>query len=164
VSVAVDPRAYELAARSAARQVKQRVEARASLSVFTRRMFPKYETARHIELLVEALEWAVSTPDARLIVTMPPRHSKSLHVSENLPAWYLGRNPDKRVIAASHTAQLAYTFSRRVRNKIADPRYPFPNVTIAGDKGAGHCGATGRLLRGWCWRRSNGLRRRSDRD
>lgn len=110
--------------------------ARKSLKSFTRRMFPKYETARHIEVLIEALEWAVSTPDARLIVTMPPRHSKSLHVSENLPAWYLGRNPDKRVIAASHTAQLAYTFSRRVRNKIADSRYPFPNVTIAGDKGA----------------------------
>lgn len=103
---------------------------------FTSRIFPKYETAHHIRILAEALEWAVKTPDARLIVTMPPRHSKSLHVSENLPAWFLGNNPDKRVIAASHTAALAYTFSRRVRNKFNDPRWPFPTVRIAGDKAA----------------------------
>lgn len=103
---------------------------------FARRMFPGYETSAHILELVAALEWAVNTPNARLIIDMPPRHSKSLHVSENLPAWYLGNNPDKRIIAASHTAALAYTFSRRVRNKIMDERYPFPNVTIAADKGA----------------------------
>ena len=109
---------------------------RKHLADFMRRMFPAYQTSAHIEVLAEALEWAVSTPDARLIVTMPPRHSKSLHVSENLPAWFLGNNPDKRVIAASHTAGLAYTFSRRVRNKFNDPRWPFPLVRIAGDKAA----------------------------
>lgn len=114
----------------------RQMAARKSLKHFTARMFPGYETAPHILTLIDALEWAVSTPNARLIVTMPPRHSKSLHVSENLPAWYLGTHPDERVIAASHTAQLAYTFSRRVRNKIANDRYPFPGVKIAGDKGA----------------------------
>jgi predicted phage terminase large subunit-like protein len=67
---------------------------------------------------------------------MPPRHSKSLHVSENLPAWFLGNHPEKRVIAASHTAALAYTFSRRVRNKFNHPKWPFPGVRVANDKGA----------------------------
>lgn len=110
--------------------------ARKSLRSFTRRMFPAYQVARHINELVEMLEWAVETPGARLIVTLPPRHSKSLHVSENLPAWYLGRFPDNRVIGASHTQRLANTFSRRVRNKIAHPNYPFAGVAIAGDKGA----------------------------
>lgn len=114
----------------------RQMAARTSLKSFTARMFSGYETADHILTLIDALEWAVGTPNARLIITMPPRHSKSLHVSENLPAWYLGKHPDNRVIAASHTAQLAYTFSRRVRNKIANDRYPFPGVTIAGDKGA----------------------------
>jgi predicted phage terminase large subunit-like protein len=109
---------------------------RRRLSAFTARMFPGYTRSDHIDQLVDALEWAVATPGARLLIDLPPRHSKSLHVSENLPAWFLGRNPDKRVIAASHTAQLAYTFSRRVRNKIADPKWPFPGVKIAGDKAA----------------------------
>jgi predicted phage terminase large subunit-like protein len=110
--------------------------AQASLLAFAQRMYPGYQTSPHIEQLCEAIEWAVSTPNARLIVTMPPRHSKSLNVSEHLPAWFLGRNPDKRVIGASHSASLAYTFSRRVRNKIADYRYPFPGISVADDKGA----------------------------
>lgn len=109
---------------------------RRRLKHFAKRMFSQYETSAHIETLTRELEWAATTPNARLIVDMPPRHSKSLHVSENLPAWYLGNHPDQRVIAASHTAALAYTFSRRVRNKIASDRYPFHGVKVAGDKAA----------------------------
>jgi predicted phage terminase large subunit-like protein len=110
--------------------------ARDSLKSFSQRMFPGYISAAHIDQLDAALEWATSTPNARLIVTFPPRHSKSLNVSEHLPAWFIGNHPDKRVIGAAHSASLAYTFSRRVRNKITDYRWPFPNVTIAEDKGA----------------------------
>lgn len=105
------------------------------LASFARRMFPNYLTAPHITDLVNALEWAASTTNARLIVTMPPRHSKSLHVSELFPAWYLGKFPNNRIIAASHSAALAYTFSRRVRNYIQSDRYPF-DVKVAEDKGA----------------------------
>lgn len=114
----------------------RQMASRGSLRYFTARMFSGYTVSPHILELVDALEWAISTPGARLIVDMPPRHSKSLHVSENLPAWYLGNHPDHRVIAASHTAALAYTFSRRVRNKIASDRYPFPGIKVAGDKAA----------------------------
>lgn len=110
--------------------------ARDSLPIYARRMFPGYRSATHIDRLIEALEWAVSTPDARLIVTLPPRHSKSVHVSELLPAWFLGRNPGKRIIAASHSASLAYTFSRRVRNQMLHGAWPFFGVKVADDKGA----------------------------
>lgn len=55
----------------------------------------------------------------RLIVMMPPRHSKSETTTVKFPAWYLGRNPDKRVIIASHTAALALRFSMRARNDLA---------------------------------------------
>ena len=110
--------------------------AQKSLRAFCSRMFADYRRAQHIDILTAALERAIETPNYRLIITFPPRHSKSLHVSENLPAWYLGRFPDRRVMQVSHTADLAFTFSRRVRNKILDPRWPFPNVTVAGDKSA----------------------------
>lgn len=110
--------------------------AQKSLRSFITRMYPGYARSLHIDRLLVALEKAIETPNYRLLITMPPRHSKSLHVSENLPAFYLGRNPDHRVITASHTADLAFTFSRRVRNKILDVRWPFSNVTIAGDKSA----------------------------
>jgi predicted phage terminase large subunit-like protein len=107
-----------------------------SLEAFTKSIFRPFQSSSHIKTLIDALENAVETPNARLIVTLPPRHSKSLNVSEHLPAWYLGRFPDKRIIAASHTASLAYTFSRRVRNKMGGPKWPFPNVRVADDKGA----------------------------
>jgi predicted phage terminase large subunit-like protein len=110
--------------------------ARRRLGWFVRRLFPDYRPGAHLDLLIAAIERAVATPGGRLIVTMPPRHSKSLHVSEHLPAWYLGAYPDRRVIGAANTASLAYTFSRRVRNKLADPRWPFPGVRVAEDKGA----------------------------
>lgn len=107
-----------------------------SFRSFNLRTYTNYVRAAHIDLLNAALEKAIETPNYRLIVTMPPRHSKSVHVSEQLPAYFLGRNPDKRVMQVSHTADLAFTFSRRVRNKILDARWPFPNVTVAGDKSA----------------------------
>lgn len=109
---------------------------RRRLQAFTRRMVDGYIGGAHIDRLMSALEAVERGEITRLIVTMPPRHSKSLTVSENFPAWYLGRKPDKRIITVSHTAQLAYTFSRRVRNKIQDPRWVFPDVAIAEDKGA----------------------------
>lgn len=110
--------------------------ARTSLRSFNKRMWDGYRTSAHIDRLLVALEQAISVPSYRLLITFPPRHSKSLHVSENLPAFYLGKYPDNRIITASHTADLAFTFSRRVRNKIMDPNWPFPYVTVAGDKSA----------------------------
>lgn len=109
----------------------------ADFLTFCINLVPQYDPAPHItEQLIPALMWAVTTRDARLIVTMPPRHSKSLHVSENLPAWYLAHWPDKRVIAASHTQRLANTFSRRVRNKFSMKKWPRKDVRVADDKGA----------------------------
>ncbi|MGB3330235.1 MAG: hypothetical protein WBA46_14845, partial [Thermomicrobiales bacterium] len=115
---------------------RNEADARRHLLDFTSRMYPGYLIAPHIRQLTSALEDVAHGRCNRLIVVMPPRHSKSLNVSENFPAWLLGNYPDKRIIASSHTAALAYTFSRRVRNKIADPRYPFHGVVIAADKGA----------------------------
>lgn len=114
----------------------QRERAKRRFGAFVDRMYPTFMHAAHITELHTALVETVNTPGGRLIVTMPPRHSKSINVSEHLPAWYLGNHPDERVILAAHTASLAYTFSRRVRNKFADPRWPFPHVRVADDKGA----------------------------
>lgn len=62
----------------------------------------------------------------RLMIFMPPRHGKSRIVSQSFPAWFLGRNPDRRVILASYTAALASSFGRQVRDILEDT--PFQNV------------------------------------
>jgi predicted phage terminase large subunit-like protein len=108
-----------------------RQAAREDFGAFCELMVPGYVDGWHIRMLREVLERVERGELKRVIITMPPRHSKSLHVSENFPAWFLGRNPRKRVIAASHTQRLSDIFSRRVRDKIAYHDWPFPEVSIA---------------------------------
>ena len=45
--------------------------------------------------------------ERRLLVTMPPRHGKSMLVSHYFPAWYLGVQPHKRVMLASYAGDFA---------------------------------------------------------
>lgn len=53
-----------------------------------------------------------------LIVQTPPQHGKSMTVTETLPSWYLGRNPDKRVIVAGYSEDFAERFCRRNLEKL----------------------------------------------
>jgi len=109
---------------------------RRRLLAFTRRMFPKYREAPHHALIAEYLE-AVARDDLdRLVAILPPRFGKSTLCSEHFPAWLIGNRPDSRVIGCSHTAQLAYHFSHRVRGLVENPLWPFPDVRIAKDEGA----------------------------
>ena len=55
----------------------------------------------------------------RLIVNMPPRHTKSEVASYLLPSWLMGRNPKLKIIQATHTGELAVRFGRKVRNLMA---------------------------------------------
>lgn len=57
-------------------------------------------------------------------------------VSNNLPAWILGRNPNAKIILASYNLELAMRNSRIARNKLDDPRWPFPEVALAQDSKA----------------------------
>lgn len=108
---------------------------RRRLLSFTKRMFPTYTEAEHHRTTANALEALARGETDRLIVIYPPRHGKSTLASEHFPPWYLGNHPDERIIACSHTQTLADTFSRRARAKMADPRWPFPDVKVARDLG-----------------------------
>lgn len=77
---------------------------------------PTYRRPKHIWLLADYLMRVERGEIKRLIVEMPPRHGKSETTTVKFPAWYLGRHPDRRVIIASHTAELAVRFSARARD------------------------------------------------
>lgn len=62
-----------------------------------------------------------------------PRHGKSELVSVRFPAWYLGRNPDRRMIGVSYAQGLADRFSGQAKNQFDDPRWPYQSVTLATD-------------------------------
>lgn len=97
--------------------------------------WPGYRDAHHHRLIARHLEAVERGDIKRLMITMPPRHGKSMLASEFFPAWYLGRNPEHYVVAATYAQELADDFGRKVRNQIADPSYGaiFPGVGLKSD-------------------------------
>jgi predicted phage terminase large subunit-like protein len=95
------------------------------LGDFISLMVPGYEQPAHVRAICEHLEALERRDLRRLIVTMPPRHGKTLHMSQGFPAWYLGRRPSEHVILASYGAELAEGNSRRARSFVADTNWPF---------------------------------------
>src|SRR5690606_33469610 len=80
--------------------------------------WPGYKLGSHHLLIARHLEAVERGDIKRLMITMPPRHGKSMLASEFFPAWYLGRNPDHYVVAATYAQELADDFGRKVRNQI----------------------------------------------
>ena len=74
--------------------------------------------AAHHQLLIRELQGVADGVTDRLAVFLPPGSGKSTYVSDLFPAWFLAQGPDRRIIATSNTADLAGTFSRRVRGRI----------------------------------------------
>ena len=110
------------------------------LIAFCKHMQPDYIVGRHHRLLADMLMDIEQGKKDRICVNIPPRHGKSQLVSIMFPAWFLGRNPNKKVMIVSHTTDLAVDFGRKVRNLIATKEYKaiFPTVSLAVDsKSAG---------------------------
>lgn len=107
---------------------------------FCKHMDPNYKVGKHHRRLADLLMAMEKGEEDRIGVSVPPRHGKSQMVSIFFPAWYLGRNPDKKVLMVSHTADLAVDFGRKVRNLVNSPAYKeiFPTVSLSADsKSAG---------------------------
>lgn len=60
-----------------------------------------------------------STEYDTLLLFAPPGSAKSHYVSVAFPPWWMAANPGRSIIAASHSAELAAKWGRRVRNLIA---------------------------------------------
>ena len=97
--------------------------------------WPGYKDAAHHRLIARHLEAVERGEIKRLMITMPPRHGKSMLASEFFPAWYLGRNPDHYVVTATYAQELADDFGRKVKNQIEDESFKaiFPGVSLADD-------------------------------
>ncbi len=105
---------------------------------FVEAVWPTFIAGRHHARMAEAFERVANGTCKRLIINMPPRHTKSEFASYLLPAWFLGKFPHKKVIQASHTAELAVGFGRKVRNLVDSEVYRniFPNLSLSADSKA----------------------------
>ena len=140
---------YRMLGELEAKQVAE--AARLDLIAFCCLMQPDYKVGKHHRILANLLmEIEVgkvgeagevgNVGKDRVCVNIPPRHGKSQLVSLYFPAWFMGRNPTKKVMMVSHTTDLAVDFGRKVRNLIGTEGYKrvFPDVNLAVDsKSAG---------------------------
>lgn len=113
----------QISPQDAARVLLARRQARVSLPAFINVMPGGFQAAAHHKLLCDHLEAVERGEIDRLMVCMPPGSAKSTYTSVFFPQWYMGRNPKASIIAASHTAELAERFGRRVRNGVASQEY-----------------------------------------
>lgn len=84
----------------------------------------QYRRFRHVEVIERAILDTVGT-GGRLILSASVRHSKSQTASLWFPAWYLGTNPDRRVILAGHEADFAARWGRGVRDILIEHGHEF---------------------------------------
>jgi len=102
---------------------------------FVKHVYPGYKVGAHHKHLAQIFEDIAAGKKKRVIVNIAPRHGKSELISYLAPAWFLGKYPDKKIIMASHTADLAVNFGRRVRNLVGSELYKdiFPTVELQAD-------------------------------
>jgi len=112
--------------------------ARDTFMGFVDKVWPEFIGGRHHKIMAKAFEKVVNGESKRLIINMPPRHTKSEFASYLLPAWFLGKFPHKKVIQSSNTAELAVGFGRKVRNLVDSEEYKalFPNLELRADSKA----------------------------
>ena len=121
-----------------ARKVGTQEKAKNDFMAYVKYVWPNFINGRHHEKMARAFEKVASGEVKRLIINMPPRHTKSEFASYLLPSWFLGKFPDKKIIQTSHTAELAVGFGRKVRNLVDSDRYKdvFPQVALQADSKA----------------------------
>ena len=119
-------------------QIKAREDAKNDFMHFVKKVWPHFIEGAHHKRMARAFERVARGELKRLIINMPPRHTKSEFASYLLPAWFLGNFPHKKVIQTSHTAELAVGFGRKVRNLVDQEVYTsvFPGVGLQADSKA----------------------------
>ena len=90
---------------------------------FTKHIWPEFIEGKHHKIISEKFDKLATGEIKRLIVNMPPRHTKSEFASTLLPAWMIGREPKLKIIQTTHTGELAVRFGRKAKTLIDSPEY-----------------------------------------
>ena len=113
--------------------------ARKDFMAYCKTVWPEFIEGNHHKVMAQKFNGlATMVSIKRLIVNMPPRHTKSEFASYLLPSWLMGLNPKLKIIQATHTGELAVRFGRKVRNLMNSNEYSlvFPEVQLRQDSSA----------------------------
>jgi hypothetical protein len=82
---------------------------------FVKHMWPDFIEGNHHKIVAEKFNQIAEGKLKRLIINMPPRHTKSEFASYLLPAWMVGRNPKLKIIQSTNTTELSVRFGRKAK-------------------------------------------------
>ena len=119
-------------------RLQTRTKAQKHFMPFAHHVYENFIEGKHHRIISKKLELVAQGKLKRLIINMPPRHSKSELASYLMPAWFLVRNPRLKIIQATMNTELATRFGRKVRDLIDDPYYQevFPETDLKPDSQA----------------------------
>lgn len=80
----------------------------------------QWQPGRHHALIAKKLMGIIDGSIKRLMIWMPPRHGKSMEITETFPSFFLGHFPDKHVIEVSYGDELARKFGASNRAKVQE--------------------------------------------
>ena len=105
---------------------------------FVKQVWPEFVEGPHHIKIAEKFQDLAEGRINRLIVNMPPRHTKSEFASFLFPAWMMGRDPRLKIIQTTHTAELSYRFGRKVRNLMEENTFQdvFDDIELSQDSKA----------------------------
>jgi len=98
-------------------------KAKTDFMSFVKAVWPEFIEGPHHRVVAKKFNDLAEGKINRLIVNMPPRHTKSEFASYLLPAWMVGRNPKLKIIQATHTGELAIRFGRKAKHLIDSEEY-----------------------------------------
>ena len=110
-------------ANLARQEIARRILAKRRFLDFIKYINPWFNVSWHHRVVADALERIEQGKCKRLMIFMPPRHSKSEMVSVNFPPYVLGKDKDRNIIEASYSAELATEFGRQARNIVDSQEY-----------------------------------------
>ena len=90
---------------------------------FVKHVWPEFIEGKHHKKIADKFNKLASGEIKRLIINMPPRHTKSEFASYLLPSWMVGRRPNLKIIQTTHTTELAIRFGRKAKTLIDSPEY-----------------------------------------
>jgi len=90
---------------------------------FVKHVWPDFIEGSHHKRIADKFDKLAKGEIKRLIINMPPRHTKSEFGSYLLPAWMVGRNPKLKIIQSTNTTELSVRFGRKAKALMDSPEY-----------------------------------------
>ena len=90
-------------------------EVQESFIDYIRYIWPEFIQGDHHKIFAKKLTEIAKGDIKRLIINMPPRHTKSEFASVYFPSWVMGLNPNMKIMQTTHTSELSVRFGRKVR-------------------------------------------------